>query len=93
MNAMSPTPIPTSVAPGATPFLAPAEASLYLNKVECFCFNQQPLTAGANTKMPMQFYVDPDIPEHITTFTLSYTLYDVTAQSSQSLKDEQKETE
>ena len=27
MNAMSPTPIPTSVAPGATPFLAPADAS------------------------------------------------------------------
>ncbi|HAS23338.1 MAG TPA: cytochrome c oxidase assembly protein, partial [Idiomarina loihiensis] len=66
----------------AIPSVAPAEASLYLNKVECFCFNQQPLAAGAETEMPMQFYLDPDIPDHITTFTLSYTLYDMTANTS-----------
>lgn len=29
--------------------------------------------------MPMQFYVDPQIPEELTTFTVQYTLYDVTA--------------
>lgn len=66
----------------AIPSVAPAEASLYLNKVECFCFNQQPLAAGNETEMPMQFYLDPDIPDHITTFTLSYTLYDMTANTS-----------
>lgn len=62
----------------AVPSVAPGEASLYLNKVECFCFNQQPLTAGSDTAMPMQFYLDPEIPEHIHTVTLSYTMYDVT---------------
>ncbi len=93
VNFLAANPTQSDMIAQAIPSVAPAEASLYLNKVECFCFNQQPLTAGANTKMPMQFYVDPDIPEHITTFTLSYTLYDVTAQSSQSFKDEQKETE
>lgn len=66
----------------AIPSVAPAEASLYLNKVECFCFNQQPLRAGANTEMPMQFYLDPEIPDHITTLTLSYTLYDMTADAT-----------
>ena len=66
----------------AIPSVAPAEASLYLNKVECFCFNQQPLKAGDNTEMPMQFYLDPEIPDHITTLTLSYTLYDMTADAT-----------
>ena len=31
--------------------------------------------------MPMQFYVDPQLPEDITYFTLQYTLYDVTARA------------
>ena len=66
----------------AIPSVAPAEASLYLNKVECFCFNQQPLAAGTDTEMPMQFYLDPEIPDHINTLTLSYTLYDMTANTS-----------
>lgn len=66
----------------AIPSVAPAEASLYLNKVECFCFNQQPLKAGSDTEMPMQFYLDPELPDHITTFTLSYTLYDMTAKAT-----------
>jgi cytochrome c oxidase assembly protein subunit 11 len=29
--------------------------------------------------MPMQFYVDPQLPEDVTYFTLQYTLYNVTA--------------
>lgn len=49
---------------------------------ECFCFNQQPLAAGDDTEMPMQFYLDPEIPAHITTLTLSYTLYDMTADAT-----------
>ena len=66
----------------AIPSVAPSEAAPYLNKTECFCFNQQPLQAGADTVMPMQFYLDPDIPAHITTMTLSYTLYDMTANAT-----------
>lgn len=66
----------------AIPSVAPGEAALYLNKTECFCFNQQPLQANSDTVMPMQFYLDPDIPEHITTLTLSYTLYDMTANAT-----------
>lgn len=62
----------------AVPSVAPGQAAIFLNKTECFCFNQQPLLAGEETLMPMKFYVDPDLPEDINFFTLSYTLYDVT---------------
>src|SRR5690606_2438670 len=66
----------------AIPSVAPGEAGLYLNKTECFCFEQQPLAAGDATAMPMQFYLDPDIPKHIHTLTLQYTLYDITANAT-----------
>ncbi len=72
----------TNMVAQAIPSVAPGEAGLYLNKTECFCFNQQPLAAGAKTAMPMQFYLDPDIPEHIHTLTLSYTMYDMTANAT-----------
>lgn len=62
----------------AIPSVSPGTAALYINKTECFCFNHQPLGAGEEALMPMQFYVDPQIPEDITFFTLQYTLYDVT---------------
>jgi cytochrome c oxidase assembly protein subunit 11 len=50
-----------------------------MNKTECFCFEQQTLKAGEEVLMPMQFYVDPQLPEDITYFTVQYTLYNVTA--------------
>ncbi|BDX04555.1 cytochrome c oxidase assembly protein [Planctobacterium marinum] len=62
----------------AVPSVSPGPAAIYLNKTECFCFEQQPLKAGAETTMPMRFYVDPALPDNITFFTVQYTLYDVT---------------
>lgn len=82
VNFLADNPTSRDMVAQAIPSVAPAEASLYLNKVECFCFNQQPLAAGKDTKMPMQFYLDPQIPDHITTLTLSYTLYDMTANAT-----------
>lgn len=66
----------------AIPSVSPGMAALYLNKTECFCFNQQPLSAGAEAYMPMQFYVDPQLPEDISYFTVQYTLFDVTPRAS-----------
>ncbi len=65
----------------AIPSVSPGLAALYLNKTECFCFNQQPLSAGQEAYMPMQFYVDPQLPDDIHYFTVQYTLYDVTARA------------
>lgn len=66
----------------AIPSVSPGQAALYLNKTECFCFNQQPLQAGQEAYMPMSFYVDTNLPEDISYFTLQYTLYDVTARAA-----------
>lgn len=63
----------------AVPSVSPGQAASYFNKIECFCFNRQPLAAGAETLMPLTFYVDEDLPHDINTLTLSYTMYDVTA--------------
>lgn len=64
----------------AVPSVAPGQAAAYLHKVECFCFNQQQLEAGEAIEMPVTFYVDEDIPEGINTFSLSYTLFRVSAE-------------
>jgi cytochrome c oxidase assembly protein subunit 11 len=63
----------------AVPSVSPGTAAIYLNKIECFCFEQQVLTAGQQIAMPMRFYVDPQIPKDMTYFTVQYTLYDVSA--------------
>lgn len=67
----------------AVPSVSPGTAALFLNKTECFCFNQQPLKAGEEVLMPMKFYVDPQLPEDISFFTVQYTLYDVTESGTQ----------
>ncbi|MDC5818547.1 cytochrome c oxidase assembly protein [Vibrio europaeus] len=62
----------------AVPSVSPGLGATYFNKIECFCFNQQPLQADGKAEMPLVFYIEPDIPESIHTLTLSYTLYDIT---------------
>lgn len=59
----------------AVPSVTPGIAAKYFNKVECFCFNQQPLNAGEDAQLPLIFYVDPKLPNDIQTLTLAYTLY------------------
>ena len=67
----------------AVPSISPSRAAEYFHKSECFCFNQQPLAAGEETDMPLQFIVDQDLPADIKTITLSYTIFDVTAMAAE----------
>jgi cytochrome c oxidase assembly protein subunit 11 len=67
----------TAVTGQAVPSIAPGRAAPYLNKVECFCFSNQRLDAGAETEMPVKFYVAADLPQQIHTLTLSYTFFPV----------------
>ena len=60
----------------AVPSVAPIAASKHFKKLECFCFTSQAYAPAETRSMPMQFIVDPDIPEYIDTITLQYTLYD-----------------
>ena len=62
----------------AVPSITPSEAAPFLHKVNCFCFERQPLNAGASTEMPLIFVVDPKLPAHISTITLAYALFDLT---------------
>ncbi len=69
----------------AVPSVSPGQGAIYFHKTECFCFNQQPLAAGADSELPLIFFIDPDLPPSIHTLTLSYTLFDVTASSQAAL--------
>ena len=67
----------------AVPSVAPAKASGYFSKTECFCFTAQTLQAGEKRDMPVRFIVDPSLPPEIRTITLSYTFYKNDALSAQ----------
>lgn len=62
----------------AVPSVSPGRAAIYFQKIECFCFNHQPLKAQQDIEMALQFYVDTELPDDVSTITLSYTLYDIT---------------
>ena len=59
----------------AVPSVSPGQAAQYLKKIECFCFEQQKLMAGAEMEMGVTFYVDAELPAHINELTLSYTMF------------------
>lgn len=64
-----------AVVGSAVPSVAPARASQYFVKTECFCFTAQTLAAGESRDMPVRFIVDPALPADVKTLTLSYTFF------------------
>ncbi len=66
---------PMPVVGSATPSVAPARASQYFVKTECFCFTAQTLNSGESRDMPVRFIVDPALPPDVKTLTLSYTFF------------------
>jgi cytochrome c oxidase assembly protein subunit 11 len=60
--------------------VSPELAARYFAKIECFCFTQQTLAAGASIEMPVSFFIDPKLVEdddtkNLSEITLSYTFY------------------
>ncbi|GIX15632.1 MAG: cytochrome c oxidase assembly protein CtaG [Paracoccaceae bacterium] len=60
--------------------VAPFSAGGYFVKIECFCFTEQVLQPGETARMPVTFYVDPEIVEdpearYLRHITLSYTFH------------------
>ena len=60
----------------AVPSVAPGAAAEHFVKIECFCFDQQTFLANEEPAMPLQFNVDPDLPDYVDTITLQYTFFD-----------------
>ena len=62
--------------------ITPDQAAKYFVKVQCFCFTEQTLAAHEHVRMPVTFYVDPQLArdpdtKDISEITLSYTFFPV----------------
>lgn len=56
--------------------IVPTEAVDNFKKIECFCFTSQAFAPKEKRSMPVEFIVDPKLPDYVDTITLSYTLFD-----------------
>lgn len=65
----------------AIPSITPGVTAEYLQKVECFCFNEQVFEPGQRLRMPVRFTINPELPEKYSTLTLAYTFFDITDKS------------
>ncbi|MEY4439835.1 MAG: hypothetical protein RIQ36_1299 [Pseudomonadota bacterium] len=60
----------------AIPSVTPANGASYLQKVECFCFDQQTFGPNEVRTLPVVFYISNDIDPGLGTLTLSYTFFE-----------------
>ena len=60
----------------AVPSVTPITASEHFQKIECFCFTSQEFAANEERALPLQFIVDPELPDYVDTITLSYTYFE-----------------
>jgi cytochrome c oxidase assembly protein subunit 11 len=73
--------------------VTPLKAGKYFHKIQCFCFDEQILTAGEEMNMPVLFYVDPEMNDDpnlddVSTITLSYTFFSAESEELDKALDE-----
>lgn len=61
--------------------MIPAEAGLYFNKIQCFCFDEQLINPHEEVDLPVFFFIDPMWAQdsrfdHIDHITLAYLFYE-----------------
>jgi len=73
--------------------VVPHKIGRYFEKLECFCFQEQTYEPGKTVKLPVVFFVSPDMAkdwqaDDVRGITLSYTYYRATGpQASARLED------
>jgi len=70
----------------ATFNVQPDRAAPYFNKLQCFCFTEQVLAPGETARLPVTFFIDPEIAKDayardVSTIVLSYTFFKAEDQS------------
>lgn len=61
--------------------VTPHYAGKYFNKLECFCFDERVIAPHETKKLPVVYFISPDmVDDHVAdkleTITLSYTFYE-----------------
>lgn len=64
----------------ATYSVTPEQTAQYFNKIQCFCFEEQRLSAGEEVDMPVFFFIDPEFAKdpnmrNIDDIVLHYTFF------------------
>ncbi len=62
----------------AIPSVTPGLTAEYLEKTQCFCFQEQKFEPRERKLMPVRFVIAPDLPDKYKTMTLAYTFFDNT---------------
>jgi cytochrome c oxidase assembly protein subunit 11 len=73
-----------SVTGQAVASYGPEFAGEYFKKIDCFCFTQQTLAANERRRLPVVFVVDPKLPRHVNTISLSYTFFEIAGRGGKS---------
>lgn len=71
---------PRDIVGMATYSVVPEKAAPYFNKIQCFCFEEQKLSAGEEVDMPVFFFIDPDfasdpLMRNVDDIILNYTFF------------------
>ena len=85
------------VAGSASYNVFPYEAGGFFSKIQCFCFEEQVLEPGERVRMPVTFFVDPEIAKDrdgkfVHTITLSYTFYEIDLPEGYAVLDDGSQT-
>ncbi|WP_293681228.1 cytochrome c oxidase assembly protein [uncultured Phenylobacterium sp.] len=79
----------------ATYNVVPEQAGVYFQKLQCFCFDDQTIAAGATIEVPVLYFIDPKYASDINTkgkpeVTLSYTFFPSVTKQAEAAKGDRK---
>lgn len=74
-------PTDTEISVIASYNVTPHMAGPYFSKLECFCFSERIIAPGETRRLPVVYFISPDMVEdrvarNLETITLSYTFFD-----------------